>query len=81
MQLRASNSVDGKVGTVTVLAIRDQSGVGDRQFLRSMIPHHAGALLMCGEAPIADEVKALCGQIPRSQQSESDQVKAILNRL
>ena len=34
--------------------LRQQTAIGDRQFLRSMIPHHAGAILMCREAPIAD---------------------------
>ena len=34
--------------------IRQQTGVSDRQFLRSMIPHHASAILMCKQAPIRD---------------------------
>jgi uncharacterized protein (DUF305 family) len=34
--------------------------VGDKQFLRSMIPHHAGAILMCEKASIKDaEIRAL----------------------
>ncbi len=42
-------------------AIRFQAGVGDKQFLRSMIPHHAGAVLMCEQSKISDEeIKALC---------------------
>jgi hypothetical protein len=32
------------------LLIREQTLISDRQFLRSMIPHHAGAILMCGKA-------------------------------
>lgn len=35
-------------------AIRSQAAVNDEQFLRSMIPHHAGALLMCKEADLRD---------------------------
>jgi uncharacterized protein (DUF305 family) len=62
--------------------IRFQSGVGDKQFLRSMIPHHAGAILMCKEANITDEeIKNLCSTIMQGQQKEVDQMKAILNRL
>lgn len=62
--------------------IRFQSGVGDKQFLRSMIPHHAGAILMCKEANITDEeIKSLCSTIMQGQQKEVDQMKAILNRL
>ena len=60
--------------------IREQTAVGDRQFLRSMIPHHAGAILMCKEAPINDEkIRALCKSIVASQQSEIDQMKAMLD--
>jgi uncharacterized protein (DUF305 family) len=47
-----------------------------------MIPHHAGAVLMCEQAPIQDvEIKALCEEILRSQRREIDQMKAILARL
>jgi uncharacterized protein (DUF305 family) len=60
--------------------IRQQTAITDRQFLRSMIPHHAGAILMCQEAAIRDpEIKKLCGAIVSSQQSEIDQMKRILN--
>lgn len=74
------------IGAAVVFAgsfvlIRTQTTVGDRQFLRSMIPHHSGAILMCREAPIRDaEIKALCGGIIRSQQREIDQMKTILAR-
>lgn len=65
----------GTVGT------RAQAGIGNVQFLRSMIPHHSGAILMCREASITDpEIVALCGQIERSQRAEIDQMKAILER-
>lgn len=63
------------------LAIRQQAAVGDRQFLRSMIPHHAGAILMCRQAQLTDpEIRALCESIVAGQQSEIDQMKAILER-
>jgi uncharacterized protein (DUF305 family) len=62
--------------------LRNQVAVSDRQFLRSMIPHHAGAILMCEQAPIRDaEIKALCSTIISSQQSEIDQMKAKLRTL
>jgi uncharacterized protein (DUF305 family) len=62
--------------------IRWQTGVADRQFLRSMIPHHAGAILMCEQAPIRDpEIKKLCGDIIKGQQAEIDQMKAKLRQL
>jgi Domain of unknown function (DUF305) len=75
------------VGSVIVVSacwvlLRQQAAVSDKQFLRSMIPHHGGAILMCEEAPIQDpEIKALCRTIIASQQSEIDQMKAKLNAL
>lgn len=59
--------------------IRRQAAVGDRQFLRAMIPHHAGAILMCEEAPIRDSaIIRLCQTILSSQQAEIDQMKVLL---
>jgi len=64
------------------LCIRQQAAISDKQFLRSMIPHHAGAILMCEKAPISDpEVKQLCQQIISSQQREIDQMKRKLDEL
>jgi uncharacterized protein (DUF305 family) len=70
------------VGVLAFALIRYQAGVGDTQFVRSMIPHHSGAILMCREAPIKDaELKKLCGEIIEGQQREIDQMQAILARL
>jgi uncharacterized protein (DUF305 family) len=64
------------------ILIRQQTAIADTQFLRSMIPHHAGAILMCEKASIRDpEIKQLCGAIVSSQQSEIDQMKAKLAEL
>jgi hypothetical protein len=61
--------------------IREQAGIGDRQFLRSMIPHHAGAILMCEEAQLTDpEVRALCAGIISGQEAEIAQMKALLEK-
>jgi hypothetical protein len=71
-------------GSVVVLAacwfgIRKQAAVGDSQFLRSMIPHHGGALLMCEEASITDpRVKDLCERIRESQTREIAEMKDLL---
>ena len=60
---------------------RTQTAIGDEQFLRSMIPHHSGAILMCREASISDpEIIALCGNIQQSQRAEVDQMERILER-
>lgn len=64
------------------LFIRQQAAISDKQFLRSMIPHHASAILMCQRAAIQDpEIKDLCQSIVSSQQSEIDQMKGILEKL
>ena len=47
-----------------------------------MIPHHAGAILMCENANIQDpEIKKLCEEIVASQQREIAQMKAKLIEL
>lgn len=59
--------------------IREQSAIGDRQFLRSMIPHHAGAILMCEEAPLRDPgIRELCAGILSSQRDEIRQMETLL---
>ncbi len=64
------------------LAIRQQVAVSDTQFLRSMIPHHSGAILMCERSSITDpEIKKLCNTIVKGQQSEIDQMVARLRQL
>jgi uncharacterized protein (DUF305 family) len=64
------------------LLIRQQTAVGDVQFLKSMIPHHGAAVLMCEKAPISDtEIKNLCKSIISSQSSEIAQMKAKLAAL
>jgi uncharacterized protein (DUF305 family) len=62
--------------------IRQQTAIGDKEFLRSMIPHHASALLMCEQASIEDsEIQDLCAAILSSQQEQIDQMKEILDRI
>lgn len=62
--------------------IRQQGAVSDKQFIKSMIPHHSGAILMCREAKISDpELTKLCGDIIKAQEQEIRQLKEILNRL
>ncbi|MBI5278118.1 MAG: DUF305 domain-containing protein [Burkholderiales bacterium] len=63
-------------------ATRQQGGIGDGQFIASMIPHHSGAVLMCREAPIQDaELARLCERIATSQRQEIEQMNAIRARL
>ena len=61
------------------LFIRKQTAIEDTEFLRSMIPHHSGAILMCEEANIQDpEMRELCDRIIVSQREEIEQMKRLL---
>jgi len=72
------------VAVLSFAAIRDQTIVGDRQFVRSMIPHHSGAILMCERAVFRDpEIRELCfgpQGIVKSQEREIAQMEAILDK-
>ena len=69
-------------GLVFFLLIRQQTAISDRQFLRSMIPHHSGAILTCEQASIQDpEIQELCAAIIESPQKEINQMETILQRL
>ena len=75
-------AISSVVLIVFFLFIRQQSAVSDKQFLKSMIPHHASALLMCEKSDIQDpEIKELCRSIISNQQEEIDQMKAKLEEL
>ena len=66
-------------GIAFFLFIRQQSAISDRQFLRSMIPHHSGAILMCNDASLQDQrILELCKTIVAGQQQEIDKMRAIL---
>lgn len=54
------------------LLLREQVAVSDRQFLRSMIPHHAGAILMCEQSPIQDaEIRGCARRLFRASSPRS----------
>lgn len=60
---------------------RTQTPVGNEQFLRSMIPHHSSAILMCEQSAITDrEIITLCEEIVKAQKEEIAQMKNILQR-
>jgi uncharacterized protein (DUF305 family) len=63
-------------------AIQKQTAISDRQFLRSMIPHHSGAILMCGQASLQNpELVRLCQSIKSDQAREIAFMKAKLREL
>ena len=71
----------GLVFVASFLMARTQTAVGDEQFLRSMIPHHSSAILMCEESAITDpEIVSLCEDIVAAQEREIAQMQDILAR-
>ncbi len=61
---------------------RKQTAIYDKEFLKSMIPHHAAALLMCRESHLKDpEIIQLCKNISASQQSEIHFMKSKLSAM
>lgn len=83
---RRANLIIAGVSVVVLILftvfIRDQTAVGDKQFLKSMIPHHAGAILMCDNTNLRDpEITELCKSITADQQKEIDWMKAKLAQL
>lgn len=84
MNKRLNNLLFITFGALTILLfflMRAQVPVGNVQFLRSMIPHHSSAILMCEQAAITDpEIAELCDQIIQSQEEEIAQMEAMLER-
>ncbi|UPT68032.1 MAG: DUF305 domain-containing protein [Sphingobacteriales bacterium JAD_PAG50586_3] len=69
-------------GVLFFMGIRQQAFVGDKQFLKSMIPHHAAAILMVEEADLSDpDVKKLANDIITAQKAEIAQMEAKLKEL
>jgi len=70
------------VFVLSLLLLRTQTPIGDRQYMKAMIPHHSSAVLTSKHANLQDpEVKELAEKIIRSQEEEIAQMKAILDRM
>ena len=69
------------LGIVMFLFIRQQAAIADEQFLRSMIPHHSGAILMCERAKLRNaQLRELCDDIIESQREEINLMAAMLQQ-
>jgi hypothetical protein len=74
-------AASGLAFVIFVSLIRAQTAVSGREFLRSMIPHHGAAILMCERARIEDpDILDLCRRIVTGQQAEIDEMKALLGQ-
>ena len=59
--------------------VRNQVGVGNQQFLRSMIPHHAAAILVCQQSSLTNpRIEELCTEIVRTQKEEIAIMKELM---
>lgn len=76
------HSTCAMVFILSFLFLRIQFGIGNRQYMKAMIPHHSSAILTSKHASIQDaEVKDLSKQIIDSQEKEISQMKQALKRL
>ena len=71
------------LGTLLILLfwtlVRTQTGVGNQQFLRSMIPHHAAAILVCQQSSLTNpRIEELCTEIVQTQKEEIRIMKELM---
>jgi hypothetical protein len=70
------------IGIFSWFGIREQISVGDKQFVRGMIPHHAAAILMSEKATLSDpELILLQKNILETQAEEIELMKRKLEEL
>lgn len=66
----------------SLVGLRTQTFISDRQYMLAMIPHHSSAILTSKHAGIKDpQVKALAESIIASQEREIAEMKALLERI
>lgn len=67
---------------VTLLALRNQTFIGEIQYMKAMIPHHSSAIMVSEEATLEDpEAQKLAKEIIEAQKREIAQMKAMMQRL
>lgn len=65
-----------------LMLLRTQTPIGDKAYMKAMIPHHSSAILTSKHAQIKDpEVRKLADQIIQSQEREIAQMEKILERM
>lgn len=69
----------GLVFILSLIGLRTQTPISDRQYMKAMIPHHSSAILTSKHADLRDPaVQALAKKIIASQEEEIAQMKALL---
>lgn len=65
-----------------LFCLRNQTAIGDSQYMKAMIPHHSSAILTSKNANLKDpEVKKLAEDIIQAQKEEIAQMENILKRM
>ena len=88
-KMYSNKKLNGAIITVVSLVfifslvpLRTQAFVEDRNYIKAMIPHHSSAILTSKHVHISDpELRQLSEEIISSQEKEIAQMKAILERL
>jgi hypothetical protein len=66
---------------LALVFLRTQTFIGERQYMKAMIPHHSSAILTSREADLQDaEVEKLAGEIIRAQEEEIALMKQLLEK-
>ncbi|NJC25847.1 DUF305 domain-containing protein [Neolewinella antarctica] len=72
----------GLLFVLCLVGVRNQTFVGDVQWMKGMIPHHSIAIMVSKHADLKDpEVIKLAEDIIEAQEREIAQMKAMLDRL
>ena len=67
---------------LALVFLRNQTFIGDSQYMKAMISHHSSAIMVSQEAQLKDpELKQLAEQIIRSQEKEIAEMKQMLRRM
>jgi len=67
---------------LSLTCLRTQFSIGDRQYMKAMIPHHSSAIMTSKNASIEDpRVRSLADSIIKSQQHEIARMKQLLTTI
>jgi hypothetical protein len=67
---------------ITLVGLRQQTFVGDEQWMKAMIPHHSSAIMVSQKAHLKDpEAIKLAEEIIEAQEREIAKMKKMIHRL
>jgi hypothetical protein len=71
--------VSAAVFAAALIGLRTQAFIGNRQFMKAMIPHHSSAILTSRKADLqGQETRKLAQEIIESQEREIEQMRQML---